>query len=194
MIGALRTPEQQTVTVFGGSGFLGRYVVSRLAERGYRVLVPTRQPNLWNFLPLGRVGQINPIHANLRNEASVAHAVARADHVVNLVGILQEIFLTNTRDHWIALCDTNDLPACRVNDLKSLFEMDQLKAIGSVADWQHPTEGPFRTMNVVFHMSETPGSLRIPPPGLAEHTDEVLRALGKSDEEIAKLRESGACG
>ncbi len=90
MIGALRTPEQQTVTVFGGSGFLGRYVVSRLAERGYRILVPTRQPNLWNFLPLGKVGQINPIHANLRNEASVAHAVARADHVVNLVGILQE--------------------------------------------------------------------------------------------------------
>jgi uncharacterized protein YbjT (DUF2867 family) len=90
MIGALRTPEQQTVTVFGGSGFLGRYVVSRLAERGYRVLVPTRQPNLANFLPLGKVGQINPIHANLRNEDSVAHAVARADHVVNLVGILQE--------------------------------------------------------------------------------------------------------
>ncbi|WP_262297254.1 complex I NDUFA9 subunit family protein [Microvirga sesbaniae] len=90
MIGALRTPEQQTVTVFGGSGFLGRYVVSRLAERGYRVLVPTRQPNLANFLPLGKVGQIHPIHANLRNEDSVAHAVARADHVVNLVGILQE--------------------------------------------------------------------------------------------------------
>lgn len=90
MIGALRTPEQQTVTVFGGSGFLGRYVVSALAERGYRVLVPTRQPNLSNFLPLGKVGQVHPIHANLRNEDSVAHAVARADHVVNLVGILQE--------------------------------------------------------------------------------------------------------
>jgi uncharacterized protein YbjT (DUF2867 family) len=90
MIGALRTPEQQTVTVFGGSGFLGRYVVSCLAQRGYRVLVPTRQPNMANFLPLGKVGQIAPIHANLRHEDSVAHAVARADHVVNLVGILQE--------------------------------------------------------------------------------------------------------
>ncbi|NBJ09342.1 complex I NDUFA9 subunit family protein [Microvirga arsenatis] len=90
MIGALRTPEQQIVTVFGGSGFLGRYVVSLLAQRGYRVLVPTRQPNLANFLPLGKVGQIHPIHANLRHPDSVAHAVARADHVVNLVGILQE--------------------------------------------------------------------------------------------------------
>ncbi|MGF9759908.1 complex I NDUFA9 subunit family protein [Microvirga sp. 0TCS3.31] len=90
MIGALRTPEQQIVTVFGGSGFLGRYVVSLLAQRGYRVLVPTRQPNMANFLPLGKVGQIHPIHANLRNEDSVVHAVARADHVINLVGILQE--------------------------------------------------------------------------------------------------------
>jgi crotonobetainyl-CoA:carnitine CoA-transferase CaiB-like acyl-CoA transferase len=72
--------------------------------------------------------------------------------------------------------------------------MEQLKSIGSVADWAHPTQGPFRTMNVVFHMSETPGALRIPPPGLAEHTDVALRALGKSDEEIAALKASGACG
>jgi uncharacterized protein YbjT (DUF2867 family) len=90
MIGALRTPEQQIVTVFGGSGFLGRYVVSCLAQRGYRVLIPTRQPNLANFLPMGKVGQVHPIHANLRSPDSIAHAVMRADHVVNLTGILQE--------------------------------------------------------------------------------------------------------
>ena len=49
-------------------------------------------------------------------------------------------------------------------------------------------------MNVPFHMSETPGALRIPPPRLAEHTDEVLRALGKSAAEIARLKADGACG
>lgn len=90
MIGALRTPEQQTVTVFGGSGFLGRYVVSLLAKRGYRVLVATRQPNRAYYLPMGKVGQVHAIQANLRYPDSVAHAVARADHVINLVGILQE--------------------------------------------------------------------------------------------------------
>ncbi len=90
MIGDLRTPEQQIVTVFGGSGFLGRYVVSLLAKRGYRVLVPTRQPNLANFLPMGKVGQVHPIQANLRYPDSIKHAVMRADHVVNLTGILQE--------------------------------------------------------------------------------------------------------
>ena len=90
MIGALRTAEQQIVTVFGGSGFLGRYVVSLLAKRGYRVLVPTRQPNLTNFLPMGKVGQVHPIQANLRYPDSIEHAVMRADHVINLTGILQE--------------------------------------------------------------------------------------------------------
>jgi NADH dehydrogenase len=91
MIGALRTPAQQLVTVFGGSGFLGRYVVRALAKRGYRVLVATRRPDLAGHLqPLGAVGQIHAIQANLRYPESVAHAVAKADHVINLVGLLQE--------------------------------------------------------------------------------------------------------
>lgn len=89
MIGALRTPEQQIVTVFGGSGFLGRYVVNLLAKRGYRVLVASRQPNRATYLP-GRVGQVHAIQANVRYPESIAHAVAKADHVINLVGILQE--------------------------------------------------------------------------------------------------------
>jgi NADH dehydrogenase len=91
MMGAIRTPAQQLVTVFGGSGFLGRYVVGALAKRGYRVLVATRRPDLAGHLqPLGRVGQIHAVQANLRYPESVAQAVARADHVINLVGILQE--------------------------------------------------------------------------------------------------------
>ena len=91
MLGAVLTRTQQLVTVFGGSGFLGRHVVRALAKRGYRVLVATRRPDLAGRLqPLGVVGQIHAIQANLRHPRSVAHAVARADHVVNLVGILKE--------------------------------------------------------------------------------------------------------
>ncbi len=79
------------VTVFGGSGFLGRYVVRRLAARGDRVRVAVRRPNVAIFLkPLGDVGQVEPLAANLRDPASVKRAVAGADAVVNLVGLLSQ--------------------------------------------------------------------------------------------------------
>ena len=79
------------VTVFGGSGFLGRHVVRALARRGYRVRVAVRNPNLAGHLqPLGNVGQIQAVQANLRMRWSVDRAVEGADHVVNLVGILHE--------------------------------------------------------------------------------------------------------
>lgn len=79
------------VTVFGGSGFLGRHVVRALAKRGYRIIVAVRRPNLGFFLqPLGSVGQIQLVQANLRFTGSIERAVARADAVINLVGILQE--------------------------------------------------------------------------------------------------------
>jgi uncharacterized protein YbjT (DUF2867 family) len=79
------------VTVFGGSGFLGRHVVRALANRGYRIRVAVRRPELCGHLrPMGRVGQINAVQANLRYPESVAAAVRDADIVVNLVGILFE--------------------------------------------------------------------------------------------------------
>ncbi|MEP0521748.1 MAG: complex I NDUFA9 subunit family protein [Hyphomicrobiales bacterium] len=82
---------EKRVTVFGGSGFVGRHVVRELAKRGYRVNVAVRRPDLAGHLrPLGAVGQIQPIQANLRYPDSVAAAVANADYVVNLVGILCE--------------------------------------------------------------------------------------------------------
>jgi NADH dehydrogenase len=91
MIGAVRTKPQQLVTVFGGSGFLGRYVVRALAQRGYRIRVAVRRPDLAGRVqPLGKVGQIHAVQANLRYPASVEHAVDRADAVVNLVGILTQ--------------------------------------------------------------------------------------------------------
>jgi NADH dehydrogenase len=85
----LQTPK--LVTVFGGSGFVGRYVVRELARRGYLVRVACRRPDLAGHLqPLGNVGQIQAVQANLRVRWSVDRAVQGADHVINLVGILAE--------------------------------------------------------------------------------------------------------
>jgi uncharacterized protein YbjT (DUF2867 family) len=86
-----KTKFETLVTVFGGSGFLGRHVVRALAQRGYRIRVAVRRPALAGFLrPMGRVGQINAVQANLRFPESVAAAVRDADIVINLVGILFE--------------------------------------------------------------------------------------------------------
>src|SRR4051812_39100567 len=87
----LTRPAAQLVTVFGGSGFLGRHVVRALAKPGYRIRVAVRRPDLALFLqPLGKVGQIVAVQANLRYPASVARAVEGSDVVINLVSILQE--------------------------------------------------------------------------------------------------------
>ena len=87
----LPTREDNLVTVFGGSGFLGRHVVRALAERGWRVRNACRRPDLAGHLqPMGRTGQIHSVQANLRYPASVTAALREAKAVVNLVGLLSE--------------------------------------------------------------------------------------------------------
>jgi len=89
--GMTAIPTETLVTVFGGSGFLGRHVVRALAKDGYRIRVAVRRPELAGHLqPLGRVGQIHAVQANLRYPGSVEAAVRDARVVINLVGILFE--------------------------------------------------------------------------------------------------------
>ena len=77
------------VTIYGGSGFVGRYVARRMAKQGWRVRVAVRRPNEAIFVkPYGVVGQVEPILCNIRDDASVRAAMLGADAVVNCVGIL----------------------------------------------------------------------------------------------------------
>ena len=79
------------VTIFGGSGFVGRYITRRLARDGWRIRVAVRRPNEALFVrTYGAPGQVEPIFANVRDEDMVRTAVAGADAVVNCVGILNE--------------------------------------------------------------------------------------------------------
>ncbi len=83
--------QPKLVTVFGGSGFVGRHIVRALAKRGYRVRVAVRRPDLaFHLQPLGNPGQISLVQANLRYRKSVDAAVKGSDIVVNCVGILFE--------------------------------------------------------------------------------------------------------
>ena len=79
------------VTIYGGSGFVGRYVAQRMARRGWRVRVAVRRPNEAMFVkPYGVVGQVEPVLCNIRNDDSVRQAMRGADAVVNCVGVLAE--------------------------------------------------------------------------------------------------------
>ena len=79
------------VTVFGGSGFIGRHIVRALARDGWRIRVATRRPDLaFHLQPLGKVGQVHAVQANVRYPDSLAAALHGAEAAINLVGILAE--------------------------------------------------------------------------------------------------------
>ena len=79
------------ITVFGGSGFLGRHLVRALAKRDYRIRIAVRRPELAGYLqPMGRVGQIHAVQANLRYPASIEAAMRDSAIAINLVGVLAE--------------------------------------------------------------------------------------------------------
>lgn len=83
--------SDQLITIFGGTGFIGRHLVSRLATGGYRIRLATRDPEVaTQLMTQGNVGQIVGLKTNVRDQASVERAVAGADIVINLVGILFE--------------------------------------------------------------------------------------------------------
>ncbi|MCP5075958.1 MAG: complex I NDUFA9 subunit family protein [Rhodobacteraceae bacterium] len=79
------------VTIFGGSGFVGRYIARAMARKGWRVRVAVRRPNEAIFVrPYGAVGQVEPIQANIRDDASTRAAISGANVIINCVGVLQE--------------------------------------------------------------------------------------------------------
>lgn len=84
------------VTIYGGSGFVGRYIARRMAKQGWRVRVAVRRPNEALFVkPYGAVGQVEPILCNIRDDASVRGAMQGADAVINCVGVLNSIGKNN---------------------------------------------------------------------------------------------------
>src|SRR3990172_7440673 len=86
---AIKLNEAALITIYGGSGFIGRHVVRAIAKTGARMRVAVRRPELAGHLqPLGDVGQINAVQANVRFPDSLIAAARDADAVVNLVGIL----------------------------------------------------------------------------------------------------------
>ena len=116
------------VTIFGGSGFVGRYITRRMAKAGWRVRVAVRRPNEALFVrTYGTVGQVEPIFCNIRDDASVTAALSGADAVVNCVGILAEAG-KNTFDE---VQSQGAERIARLAALEGISTMVQMSAIGA---------------------------------------------------------------
>ena len=122
---------RRVATVFGGSGFIGRYVVKRLAQQGFIVRVAVRDPEAALFLkPMGAVGQVVPLFASVMNEGTVHRAVAGAEVVVNLVGALTE---SRTASFQAVHTEGSERIA-RIAAATGVRRLVQISAIGADAD------------------------------------------------------------
>ncbi|MFO7853631.1 MAG: complex I NDUFA9 subunit family protein [Paracoccaceae bacterium] len=128
------TATAPLVTIVGGSGFVGRYIAQAMARRGWRVRVAVRHPNEAHFVrPYGDVGQVEPVQANIRDEASLRRAVKGATAVVNCVGVLAESGSQSFR----ALQAEGAARAARVAAEEGVERFVQISAIG--ADPESPS-------------------------------------------------------
>lgn len=119
------------VTIYGGSGFIGRYIARRMAKAGWRVRVAVRNPNEAIFVrPYGVVGQVEPVLCNIRDDASVRAAMQGAEAVVNCVGILVE----KGRNRFDPVQAEGAARVARLAAEEGVARMVQISAIGADAD------------------------------------------------------------
>jgi len=129
----------------------------------------------------------------LPDDARYKDNAARIANREELAGKIAEVFITNTRDHWIEAIAGVGVTVTPVNTLGDVFKDPQAKARKSLWEVDHPTIGKLPLLaSALQHLSRTPASPQGPPPLLGEHTNQVLSEdLGISEEEIAKLKEDG---
>ncbi len=118
------------VTIYGGSGFVGRYIARRLAKEGWRVRVAVRRPNdAMHVKPYGTPGQVEPVLCNIRDDASVRQVMQGADAVVNCVGILSE----SGKNRFDAVQAEGPARIARIAAELGITRMVQISAIGADA-------------------------------------------------------------
>ena len=118
----------------------------------------------------------------------------REDRVTNydtLKALLQDIFKTKPRQYWLNVLSKHDVAHAPINRLDEVFEDPQVQHLDRIMELQHPKHGPIHTVNSGVNLSDTPFQVSSLPPELGEHTAEVLRELGLSEEKIGQLEEEG---
>jgi crotonobetainyl-CoA:carnitine CoA-transferase CaiB-like acyl-CoA transferase len=126
----------------------------------------------------------------LRTDPRFATNRDRLAHRDQLNALLEPLFAARTIDEIQALMDQASVPCGAVRDLHGVFTDPQVAALGLIESLEHPTAGAIKVVGPPYRLSETPPSVRLPPPLLGQHTDEVLRELAYDDTAIGALREA----
>ena len=119
---------------------------------------------------------------------------ARVDHADELYPSLRAVMRTRGAAEWDLLLTEINVACSPINDLKELFDLEQVRYRSLVSEYSGPSGGPRKGLTLPFRFSDTPARIRSGPPRLGEHTVQVLRGLGRSEAQIRQLLGSGVVG
>ena len=152
---------------------------------GYICMLPYNDRQITGFF--GLIGQ-----PELMDDPRFCDIGARARNIHELYGLIAEASPAKTTQEWLDLCLEANIPATAVFDLQNAREEPHLKATGFLEKREHPTEGTYLAVGIPPRFSKASCDIRRDAPNLGEHSAEVLREAGLSDDEIAEMAESGA--
>jgi crotonobetainyl-CoA:carnitine CoA-transferase CaiB-like acyl-CoA transferase len=130
----------------------------------------------------------------LTKDPRFATGAERVKHRKELAALLQVRFDRETTAHWLARLEAAGVPAGPVLTYDQVFADPQVSHREMVVEVDHPVAGPSRVLGVPIKLSETPASVRHPAPTLGQHSTDILKTLGCSDDELARLRAAGVIG